>query len=159
MENKFKRITLDEAHEGYYPKPEGIPCSTADAYTLTTDPSDPAWSNVHYWVKRQSFNAKLSFNEGYIYILENKGQPGVLKIGYTDRTPQDRVKEINSATGVITPWFIVRAFPCKAPLQIERLVHSQMSDYWLSKEGFAITIPAAEKIVMSVIEENNAFID
>lgn len=159
MENKFKRITLEEAHENYYPKPEGIPCNVANAYTLTTDPNDPAWSNVHYWIKRQSFNAKLSFNEGYIYILENKGQPGVLKIGYTDRTPQDRVKEINSATGVITPWFIVRAFSCKAPLQIERLVHSQMSDYWVSKEGFAITIPAAEKIVLSVIEENNATID
>ena len=155
------RITIDEAKQDYYPKPNGMPIKYVDAFTLT-----PLEGNqykdyttaefVNYWIKRQRFEAQLSFNQGYIYILENKGQPGILKIGYTDRTPQSRVKEINSGTGVITPWFIVNAFPCKAPAQIESIIHSQLNQYRVNKEGFAVTIPTAEQIIVQIINENNA---
>jgi hypothetical protein len=154
--NKFKRISLEEAQNHYYPKPEGIPCTIANAYTLTPVSQQDGWEEVHYWIKKISFNAKLALDEGYIYILENKNQPGILKIGYTDRTPQERVREINSATGVITPWFIVNAFPCKSPSSIERLVHNELSNYRVNKEGFAITLPLAERTVLSIIAENNA---
>ena len=153
---KFKLISIEEAQEHYYPKPDGVPCTIANAYTLTPIDSQDGWEEVNYWIKKISFNAKLAIDEGYIYILENKSQPGICKIGYTDRTPQERVKEINGATGVIVPWYISNAFPCKSPLSIERLVHSALSDYWLSKEGFAVTLPLAERTVLSIIAENNA---
>jgi hypothetical protein len=32
----------------------------------------------------------------------------------------------------------------------------EVSDYWLSKEGFAVTLPLAESTVLSIIAENNA---
>ena len=157
------KISLEEAKENYYPRPAGMSVKYTDAFTLT--PLDgPQYENhttaefVNYWIKRQRFEAQLSFNEGYIYVLENKGQPGILKIGYTDRTPQARVKEINSGTGVITPWFIVNAFPCKAPAQIESIIHSQLNQYRVNKEGFAVTISTAEQIIAHIIAENNAAI-
>jgi len=152
----FKRITLEEAKLDYYPKPDDITCNYADAYTLTQDPDDEFNDYVHYWIKNNKFNASLSFNEGYIYILENKGQPGLLKIGYTDRTPQERVKEINGATGVITPWYVVNAFACRAPLQIESLVHKKLKQFHVNKEGFAVTLLHAEEIITGVISDNNA---
>ncbi len=155
---KFKRITLDEAQEHYYPKPDGIPCIVANAYTLTPIVDGDGWEEVNYWIKKIKFNAKLSLDEGYIYILENKSQPGICKIGYTDRTPQERVKEINGATGVIVPWYIANAFPCKSPASIERLIHNTLSDYWVNKEGFAVTLPLAERTVLNIIAENNACI-
>jgi hypothetical protein len=157
------KISLEEAKENYYPRPAGMSVKYTDAFTLT--PLDgPQYENhttaefINYWIKRQRFEAQLSFNEGYIYVLENKGQPGILKIGYTDRTPQARVKEINSGTGVITPWFIVSAFPCKAPAQIESIIHSQLNQYRVNKEGFAVTISAADNIITRIIAENNAAI-
>lgn len=155
------KISLEEAQVNYYPKPEGMSVKYTDAFTLTPL-TGSQYSNydsadyVNYWIKRQRFEAQLSFNEGYIYILENKGQPGILKIGYTDRTPQSRVKEINGGTGVITPWYIVNAFPCKAPSQIESLVHLQLNQYRVAKEGFAVTVTMAEDVVSNIIKENNA---
>jgi hypothetical protein len=81
-----------------------------------------------------------------------------LKIGYTDRTPQERVREINGATGVITPWHIVNAFACRAPLQIESLIHKKLKPFHVNKEGFAVTISYAEETIASVIFDNNASI-
>ena len=152
----MKRITMEEAKREYYPKNEGESVVYANAYTLTPDPNDPEFEIVHYWIKRHSFDAQLSFNEGYIYVLENKGQPGILKIGYTDRTPQSRLKEINGGTGVITPWIIINTFACKAPSHIEGLVHTQLWEYHVNKEGFAVTPKMAEDVIARIISENNA---
>ncbi len=155
------KISLEEAQQDYYPKPEGMSVKYTDAYTLTPltgsqyDRYDSA-DYVNYWIKRQRFEAQLSFNEGYIYILENRGQPGILKIGYTDRTPQQRVKEINGGTGVITPWYIINAFPCKAPSHIESIVHAQLNSYHVNKEGFAVKVSYAEELINQIIQENNA---
>ena len=154
-------ITLEEAQQNYYPKPAGMSVRYTDAFTLTplTGSQYDKYNNayyVNYWIKRQRFEAQLSFNEGYIYILENKGQPGILKIGYTDRTPQQRVKEINGGTGVITPWYIVNAFSCKAPSHIESIVHAQLNQYHVNKEGFAVNASHAEELITQIIQENNA---
>ncbi len=152
----MKRITMEEAKQDYYPKQEGESVVYADAFTLIPDPHDPSFEIIHYWIKRHHFNAQLSFNEGYIYVLENKGQPGILKIGYTDRTPQSRLKEINAGTGVITPWYIVNAFACKAPSHIEGLIHTQLWEYHVNKEGFAVTPSMAEDVITRIICDNNA---
>ena len=157
------QISLDDAKLDYYPKPPGMSVKYADAYTLTPLVGEQ-YSNynsadfVNYWVKRQRFEAQLSFNEGYIYILENKGQPGILKIGYTDRTPQQRVREINGGTGVITSWYVVNAFACKAPSHIESIVHSQLNPYHVNKEGFAVSVSYTEEVIINIIRENKAAI-
>lgn len=41
---------------------------------------------------------------GYIYVLQNDSMPKLLKIGRTSRSPQERVVELSSATGVPTPF-------------------------------------------------------
>lgn len=150
----IKHITLDEAQQHYAPKPEHIPVNTTHAYTLTK--LEDGWEKVEYWVKKKNFNALLGLGEGYIYILANKGIPGVLKIGYTDRTPQDRVREINGGTGVITPWYIVNSFECKSPSIVESIIHSQLREYHVNKEGFAVSISFAEELISRVIIANNA---
>ncbi len=152
----MKSITLDEAQKDYYPKPSHMAVKYADAFTLTPDTKDEHTRHVHYWVKRERFEAQLSFNEGYIYVLENRSQPGILKIGYTDRSPQARLKEINGATGVIIPWTIANAFPCKAPSHIESIVHKQLSKLHVSKEGYAVSLSMAEDTIKRIIEENQA---
>jgi hypothetical protein len=150
----IERITMDEAQNEYYPKPTSIPVKFTDAFTFS--PVGDGWEKVHYWIKRQRFEAQLAFNQGYIYILANKAMPGILKIGYTDRTPQQRVKEINGGTGVIVPWYVVNAFACKAPDYIESIIHNQLNQYNINKEGFAITETMANEVIAHIIEENQA---
>lgn len=152
-------ITLEEAKKSFFPKPMNMPLDRNTFFSFTPDPEDPSFEYVHYWIERQSFNAQLSFNEGYIYILENKSLPGILKIGYTDRSPLDRVREINAGTGVIIPWHISTTFPCKSPNHIETLVHQSLSQYRLNKEGFNVSISLAEEIIQKIIDENNAHIE
>lgn len=151
-----KRITLEEANKKYYKLPDNMPVVCANAYTLT--PDEDGFDQVQYWVRYNNFDAKLALGEGWVYILANKATPGILKIGYTDRTPQDRVKEINGATGVIVPWFVVNAFQCKSPAIIESLVHRTLDDLRITrnKEGFAVSLNQAEDTITRIIKENNA---
>ncbi len=155
-----KRITLEEANVNFFPKPFDYPVNTSTYFTLTTDKQDPTIDHVHYWIKNQSVDLSLSLGEGYLYILSNKSIPGILKIGYTDRTPQERVKEINSATGVITNWYVANSFACRSPKVIESLVHTQLKDCRITnnKEGFAVNLHEAERIISNIIVENNAAI-
>ena len=64
--DKFKRISIEEAKEHYYPKPDGVPCTIANAYTLTPVAEQDGWEEIQYWIKKISFNAKLAIDEGYI---------------------------------------------------------------------------------------------
>lgn len=153
-----KRITLEEAKTKFHPKPQSLSLDKHSHFTLTPDVEDPTMDHVHYWVERTTFDAHLSFNEGYIYILENHSIPGILKIGYTDRSVQDRVREINSATGVITPWYSISHYHCKSPKHIETLVHQSLSTHRVNKEGFNVSLKQAKKIIEHIIDENNASI-
>jgi len=156
---KTKRITLEQAKESFLPKPSFLMLNKDTFFTLTPDEKDPLTDNVHYWIERQRFDAHLSFNEGFIYILESSGTPGILKIGYTDRSVQERVREINSATGVIIPYHIVNTYPCKAPKHIETLVHQALHTHRVNKEGFNVSLKHAKEIIEKIIEENNAHIE
>jgi len=151
-----KRITFEEAKQNFLPKPQTQPLNKDVLFTLISDPKDNTWEHVHYWIGKQHFNATLSFNEGYIYILENKGIPGILKIGFTEKSPTERVKEINSGTGVITTWYIANAFACKSPKTIEILVHQSLKQYNVNKEGFGVTLPYAEDVIKQIIIDSNA---
>jgi hypothetical protein len=103
-----QRVTLEQAQLDYYLRPDTTHDNVqyTDVFTLSPDPLNPKFDIVQYWVKRERFDVPLSIGEGYVYILVNKGQPGILKIGYTDCTPQQRVAEINKGAGIITPWYI-----------------------------------------------------
>jgi hypothetical protein len=155
-----KRITLEEAKLNFTPKPKNYHVDKTTFFVLTPDETDPTIEHVSYWLKNDSVDLSLSLGQGYIYILSNKSIPGILKIGYTDRTPQERVKEINSATGVITNWYVANSFSCYSPKIIETLVHQKLQDFRIvnNKEGFAVSLTEAERIISNIIAKNNAAI-
>jgi hypothetical protein len=43
---------------------------------------------------------------GYVYALLNSAMPGLVKIGKTEREPDDRAKELSGATGIPTPFVV-----------------------------------------------------
>lgn len=65
---------------------------------------------------------------GYIYIFSNPTMPDLFKIGQTTRTPQDRITEISSTTGVAENFVIEAYFPSERPSEDEGKIHDYLSD-------------------------------
>jgi len=93
---------------------------------------------------------------GWIYVLSTREQPDVLKIGMTTRSVTQRVKEINSATGILFPFSARAIFSVEDPALTERLVFEALSDYRLrmDREFFQLGFWEASEIIDKVIEKS-----
>jgi len=47
-----------------------------------------------------------------VYVLSNPTMPGYVKIGFTDKTPEERAIQLSRSTGVILPFKVEWAFHC-----------------------------------------------
>ena len=88
---------------------------------------------------------------GWLYILSRKDQPDILKIGRTIRSVEDRVKEINSATGVLIPYSARAVFEVEDAREAENLVFKLLSDYRIRMDREFFQIPFSEAV--KIIEE------
>jgi hypothetical protein len=66
---------------------------------------------------------------GWVYVLSTREQPHVLKIGFTNRAVEERVAEINSATGVVIPFGVRAVWTVKDARGVEQQLH-QLLDRW-----------------------------
>ena len=66
--------------------------------------------------------------DGYIYCFSNPCMPGILKVGITTRTPEERVKELFT-TGVPLPFKIEFAKSVKDPKGKESSLHLLLDQY------------------------------
>ena len=62
---------------------------------------------------------------GFVYILRNESMPGLLKIGFTTKTPGERASELFSC-GVPLPFEIVYAVWSADPQHLEQAIHEWM---------------------------------
>lgn len=113
-------------------------------------------THFEYYMKANEVLGQLDAGQGYVYILVSDQQTGICKIGSTERTPEERITEINRATGVILPWRLYDAVPCKAPRAVEHLVHKILAESRIDqrKEGFAVNPEVARNIILKVISDN-----
>ena len=110
-----------------------------------------AW-NVRYFKKK--FGSKKSpHSTGHIYVLQNTSVPGIFKIGFTERSVADRVNEINSATGVITPWQVRDFWFTQEPYLAEQEIHDKLQEYRVenNREGFAVNFMVARDVIFEVL--------
>ena len=108
-----------------------------------------------YLNKREVKN--YSIETGYIYILSRREEPKVLKIGMTNRNVEKRVKEINSATGVVFPLSARRVFKVTDARNAEKMIFKELEQYRIrnDREFFKIDYFIAEKIIREILKENN----
>ena len=150
------RITPEETNS-YVKIEQGDPntCRKAVAFTLTPcpEPGWEGWEDVTYYQDGIVDPTDSVKNPEFVYVLVNKGVPGICKIGMTTTSVTQRVKEINSATGVITPWFSVYQYKCLNSRILEQAVHQKLEamGYRVNpkREGFEIKSEQA----IAVIEE------
>lgn len=62
-------------------------------------------------------------SHGYVYCMSNPAMPGLLKIGYTERTLDERLQEANLSTWVPQPFLLEFAKFVKQPNAKEQIVH------------------------------------
>lgn len=91
---------------------------------------------------------------GFVYVLSNESMPGLVKIGMTTRDPDVRLREINSATGVL-PFVIEAVIASRDAKWTEREVHERLALRRVNKsrEFFRIEIPEAKKTIFEVARQ------
>ena len=86
---------------------------------------------------------------GWVYVLSNECMPGIYKIGMTTTDPEMRAKEISQATGVPTPFTVVRAYFSENPREDELIIHEELADYRFNpnREFFKCPLAVIEECV------------
>jgi hypothetical protein len=89
---------------------------------------------------------EMSNNSGYVYILINPATPGLVKIGKTTRSPEERARELSSATGVPEPFILVYKAFFQDCSKGEEFVHEFLSNKRISKKREFFRISNTEAI-------------
>ena len=81
---------------------------------------------------------------------------GLLKIGFTERSPEERVLELRG-TGVPTDFVIESKFFSKNPVEDEKLIHNALKKFRVNKqrEFFKVDLWTACKIIEKRCERIN----
>lgn len=97
---------------------------------------------------------------GWVYIISNKAMPGILKIGYTERTPYIRAYELYH-TGCPYPYQVDYSIYVNNPYEVEQKAHELQRLTNVGKEWFScsyneavLSINQAVTLTGSQIEEN-----
>lgn len=92
---------------------------------------------------------------GFVYVLRNKCLPGLVKIGMTTATPQERARQLSYSTSIPEPFELVAAFQCKNPKECEAEIHAELAAHRRpGKEFFAVSedcaVTVCERIARGV---------
>ena len=151
----MKRITAIEAQELIPLKENYQDTSVQSAayYTITPSNRGEGWEDVTYYTDRsRNLFANRGGGDQWVYVLSNPIQPGILKIGYTKLTPDERARQISNATGVALPYDVAWAFKCFNGEQLEGEVHRALEMYRVNKqrEFFQISLEEAKKTIEKI---------
>jgi hypothetical protein len=129
-------ISLSETNE---------PVSNARYVVFTPVDDNPLKSQVTYYLDK--VRSVYTVSEGnpvgtyWVYILAHPVEDNIYKIGYTHKDPRERLKEINSQTGVVGEYRLVYMFRTCDGLFLENMVHKELSSLRLHsrKEHFQVS--------------------
>ena len=151
----MKRITVNEASDYRQLDTEDVPSlSQAVAFTLTPSEGMEGWEDVTYYADAIQDPSFALRRPEYVYVLVNSSMPGICKIGMTTTSVTQRVHEINSATGVIVPWYPVYSYKCVNSYILEQEIHKYLDNRGhrinKNREGFDIDSTTAISVVESL---------
>jgi T5orf172 domain len=130
-------------------------CSHENTLTITTGEN-----GAPLCIKCQATILSYKAVNGYVYFLSNPEMGGLLKIGFTVRPVQERIDELNSATGVPAPFVLEAYFLSSDPQADEKEIHSKLSNQRTSgKEFFRVGIAEALSTAQTVCGRPPAFLN
>lgn len=83
---------------------------------------------------------------GWVYIITNRAMSGLIKVGFTEREPGIRAKEMDG-TGLPTPYAVAYAVEVEKPRVVERETHVLLNRYHYGKEWFRCSIKVAREAI------------
>ena len=122
----------------------------AKFFTLTPSKRGNGWETVTYYTdKKYGLYSDKGDGDQWVYILSNPTSPGLLKIGYTKKLPEERAKQISAATGVAMPYKVEWAYQCFNGETVEREVHHKLKPFRVNnnKEFFQISLEEAKETI------------
>jgi hypothetical protein len=87
---------------------------------------------------------------GYLYVLSNEYSPGLLKIGFTTKSVEERALELYT-TGVPAKFKIEYKIKIVDPQAWESKVHKALNDKRINKEWFRLSVDEAVIIIGMVV--------
>lgn len=85
---------------------------------------------------------------GYVYVLSNPALKGLLKVGHTTGTPENRAAELSAATGVPRRFKVELAVPINGDSHVvERSAHAILASSREGKEFFRTTLDIANNAI------------
>lgn len=145
---EFTRVPIEEIH--YYIKLKPGETKRATHYALApSSDMPPGWEDVIYLAKPLTDSSGGVRRIEYVYVLVNRSIPGMVKIGMTTHSVDERARQINKGTGVPTPWVPVYWFQCYASGILEKRVHEHLAQYRINedREMFSVTSNTAQQVV------------
>jgi hypothetical protein len=114
--------------------------------------SDDEWDIITYYTgrKRAMYANRTSDYDSWIYVLSNPTIPGMLKIGFTDLTPERRAEQLSRSTGVVLPFKVEWAFHCFNAEQLEKELHRHLEGQRINnnREFFDLTVDEAKEVII-----------
>ncbi len=91
---------------------------------------------------------------GYVYILINSSLPGLIKVGMTNRSPEERALELSNNTNMPTPFVVAYYESVKNMNVVEKLVHQELEELGFrirdNREFFSAPLKIAIGVLMNV---------
>ena len=88
---------------------------------------------------------------GFVYVLVSSEKPNLVKIGMTERDPEERARELTASTGVSMPYIVAYEARVENPLDAEKKVHSRLSEERVNPNREFFQVPLKKAI--ATIEE------
>ena len=93
-------------------------------------------------------------SQQYIYILLNASLKGLLKIGRTNRSPEERAQELSASTNMPTPFLVAYEETVPDSAIAEKLIHDRLGSQGYritdAREFFSVPLKDAIQIVAEV---------
>lgn len=89
--------------------------------------------------------------KGWVYIISNRGMPGLIKIGYSSKDPELRAKELDG-TGAPHPYEVDYEILVPDPYLVEQAAHVKLSDKKEAKEWFRASLDDGVLAIRSVAD-------
>jgi hypothetical protein len=92
-------------------------------------------------------------SRGYVYVLVNRAMPGLVKIGFSTKSPSERASEL-STTGVPHPFEVCYYCETEEPSAYEAEIHRVLMSRRVSesREFFKVSVGAAVTAIRNIIQ-------
>ena len=103
--------------------------------------------------KRISILKKVfRLTNGYIYVLSNSLMEGLFKVGWTERSPEERAAEL-SDTGLPEPFKVAYSIKTDLSIETEKLIHKKLDKfrYRSDREFFKTDLETIKKAISEVL--------